>query len=133
MINVFIDTSIFVAEGYVKGKGIATLFDAAEEAKILILLPDITEHEIRQHLRMDVDKNPGTGRVKDLKKSFMYAVPDLRVRIDELLKVEVDSLITDVEKELDKLFDQACIVRLPLPKNCVKHLERTQTFLKSAK
>jgi hypothetical protein len=34
MINVFIDTSIFVAEGYVKGKGIVTLFDAAEEAKI---------------------------------------------------------------------------------------------------
>lgn len=33
MINVFIDTSIFVAEGYVKGKSIATLFDAAQEEK----------------------------------------------------------------------------------------------------
>ena len=31
MINVFIDTSIFVAEGYVKGKSIVTLFDAAQE------------------------------------------------------------------------------------------------------
>ena len=74
MINVFIDTSIFVAEGYVKGKGIATLFDAAEEAKILILLPDITEHEIRQHLRMDVDKNPGTGRVKDFPANVNFRI-----------------------------------------------------------
>lgn len=50
MINVFIDTSIFVAEGYVKGKSIATLFDAAQEEKIRILMPDITEYEIRRHL-----------------------------------------------------------------------------------
>lgn len=117
MINVFIDTSIFVAEGYVKGKGIATLFDAAEEAKIQILLPDITEHEIRSHLRMDVNKNPGTGKVKDLKKSFMYAVSGLRAHIDELLKVEVDALIADVEKELDRQFKNASVVRLPFPKD----------------
>ena len=117
MINVFIDTSIFVAEGYVKGKGIATLFDAAEEAKIQILLPDITEHEIRSHLRMDVNKNPGTGKVRDLKKSFMYAVSGLRAHIDELLKVEVDTLIADVEEELDGLLKNASVVRLPLPKD----------------
>ena len=66
---------------------------------------------------MDVEKNPGTGKVKDLKKSFMYAVSELRAHIDEMLKVEVDTLVADVEKELDKLFYQACVVRLPLPKD----------------
>lgn len=115
MLNVFIDTSVFVAEGYVKGKGIATLFDAAKEEKIQILLPDITEHEIRSHLRMDVEKNPGTGKVKELKKSFMYAVTDLRAHIDELLKVDAEALIADVEKELDRQFVTASVVRLPLP------------------
>lgn len=59
MINVFIDTSIFVSEGYIKGKSIATLFDAAQEEKIRILMPDITEYEIRRHLREDVKNKSG--------------------------------------------------------------------------
>lgn len=78
MINVFIDTSIFVAEGYAKGKSIATLFDAVQEEKIRILMPDITEYEIRRHLREDVKNESGRGQAKDLKKSFMYAIGDLR-------------------------------------------------------
>jgi predicted nucleic acid-binding protein len=63
MINVFIDTSVFVAEGFVKGKCIATLFDAAQAEMIHILMPDITEHEIRCHLHEEVEKkrNGGTG------------------------------------------------------------------------
>lgn len=59
MINVFIDTSIFVSEGYVKGKGIATLFDAAQEEKIRIFMPDITEYKIRRHLHKDVKNKSG--------------------------------------------------------------------------
>ena len=43
MINVFIDTSIFVAEGYVKEKSIATLFDAAQEEKISQLVEQKTQ------------------------------------------------------------------------------------------
>lgn len=117
MLNVFIDTSVFVAEGYVKGKGITTLFEAAKEEKIQILLPDITEHEIRSHLQKDVEQNPGTGKVKELKRSFMYAVSELRAHIDELLKVESETLIADVEKELDRQFASASVVRLPLPKD----------------
>ena len=59
MINVFIDTSIFVSESYVKGKGIATLFDAAQEEKIRIFMPDITEYKIQRHLHKDVKNKSG--------------------------------------------------------------------------
>lgn len=114
MINVFIDTSIFVSEGYVKGKSIATLFEAAWEEKINILMPDITEHEIRKHLRMDVAKKSGRGATDELKKSFMYAVDDLRPHIENLMTVEIEALISMVEKELDKQFKRGNIERLTL-------------------
>lgn len=120
MINVFIDTSIFVSEGYVKGKSIATLFEAAWEEKINILMPDITEHEIRKHLRMDVVKKSGRGATDDLKKSFMYAVDDLRPHIEKLMTVEIEALTTMVEKELDKQFKRANIERLPFTKDGYK-------------
>lgn len=116
MINVFIDTSIFVAEGYVKGKSIATLFEAAQEEKIHILMPDITEYEIRRHLHEDVEKKSGRGHTEELKKSFMYAVGDLRKHIESLMAVDVDSLTEMVEKELDLQFSRADIERLSLPK-----------------
>lgn len=85
MINDFIDTSIFVAEGFVKGKSIATLFDAAREEKIHILMPDITEHEIRKHLHEEVNKLNGSKAAENLKKSYMYAVAELRPLIEKLM------------------------------------------------
>lgn len=117
MINVFIDTSIFVSEGYVKGKSIATLFDAAQEEKIRILMPDITEYEIRRHLREDVKNKSGRGQAEELKKSFMYAIGDLRKHIEELMVVDVESLTDMVEKELDLQFSRADIERLSLSKD----------------
>lgn len=117
MINVFIDTSIFVSEGYVKGKSIATLLEAARAEKIHILMPDITEHEIRKHLRQDVEKLSGRGATQDLKKSFMYALDDLRPLIEALMDVTIEELIERVEKELDKQFVRADIERLPLTKD----------------
>jgi hypothetical protein len=47
---------------------------------------------------MDVNKNPGIGKVKDLKKSFMYAVSDLRVFIDDLLG-EVDQIFAELHRD----------------------------------
>ena len=117
MINVFIDTSIFVSEGYLKGKSIATLLEAARAEKIHILMPDITEHEIRKHLRQDVEKLSGRGATQDLKKSFMYALDDLRPHIEALMDVTVEKLLEHVEKELDKQFVRADIERLSLTKD----------------
>lgn len=117
MINVFIDTSVFVAEGFVKGKSIATLFEAAREEKIHILMPDITEHEVRRHLAEEVEIHSGTKQVEKLKTSYMYALSTLRAHIEKLMEVTVESLLVDVESELDKYFKLAKIERLPLQKD----------------
>ncbi len=117
MINVFIDTSVFVAEGFVKGKSIATIFEAAREEKIHILMPDITEHEIRRHLAEEVEKHNGTKQVEKLKPSYMYALSGLRPHIEKLMEVTVESLIACVESELDKYLKLANIERLPIRKD----------------
>lgn len=114
MINVFIDTSIFVSEGFVKGKSIATLFEAAREEKIRILMPDITEHEIRKHLHVEVKKSNGEKAVEKLKKSYMYAVTEFRSYIEKLMDVTAEALAISVEKELDRQFNMAAIERLAL-------------------
>lgn len=117
MINVFIDTSIFIAECFVKGKSISTLFEAAFDEKIHILLPDITECEVRRHLREDVEKRSGVSVPEKLKKSYMYAALELRPLIDKLLAVDVEKLIPMVEKELDKQFSRANVERLVVQKD----------------
>lgn len=117
MINVFIDTSIFIAECFVKGKSISTLFEAAFDEKIHILLPDITECEVRRHLREDVEKRSGVSVPEKLKKSYMYAALELRPLIDKLLAVDVEKLIPMVEKELDKQFSRANVERLIVQKD----------------
>ncbi len=117
MINVFIDTSIFIAECFVKGKSISTLFEAAFDEKIHILLPDITECEVRRHLREDVEKRSGVSVPEKLKKSYMYAASELRLLIDKLLAVDVEKLFPMVEKELDKQFSRANVERLIVQKD----------------
>ena len=114
MINVFIDTSIFVSEGFVKGKSIATLFEAAREEKIRILMPDITEHEVRKHLYVEVKKSNSEKAVEKLKKSYMYAVTEFRSYIEKLMDVTAEALAISVEKELDRQFNKAAIERLAL-------------------
>ena len=117
MINVFIDTSIFVSEAFVKGKSIATIFKAAQEEKIHILMPDITEHEIRRHLREEVEKNNGSKTAEKLKKSYMYAVEGLRTYIEKLMEVTAESLVVSVEKEFDRQLKKAHIERIALTKD----------------
>lgn len=117
MINVFIDTSIFVNEGFVKGKSIATIFQAAQEEKIHILMPDITEHEIRRHLREEVEKNSGAKSVEKLKKSYMYAVDELRTYIEKLMEVTTGALVVSVEKEFDYQLKRAYVERIALTKD----------------
>lgn len=114
MINVFIDTSIFISEGFVKGMSIATIFKSAQEGIIHILMPDLTEHEIRCHLREEVEKNNGTNTAEKLKKSYMYAVDELREYIEKLMEVKAESLVVSVEKEFDRLLKQANVERIEL-------------------
>lgn len=117
MINVFIDTSIYVSEGFVKGKSIVTLFEAAREDKIRILMPDITEHEVRGHLWEEVEKNNGFKSAEKLKKSYMYAVEELRTYIEKLMEVTAESLVVSVEKEFDHQLNKAHIERIALSKD----------------
>lgn len=117
MINVFIDTSIFISECFVKGKSISTLFEAAWDEKIHILLPDITECEVRRHLKEEVENRSGIGVPEKLKKSYMYAASELRPLIDKLLAVDAEKLVPMVEKELDKQLDRAHVERLVVQKD----------------
>lgn len=54
-----------MSEGFVKGKSIATLLEAAREEKIRILMPEITEHEVRKHLHEEVKKSNGENLLND--------------------------------------------------------------------
>lgn len=117
MINVFIDTSIFISECFVKGKSISTLFEAAWDEKIHLLLPDITECEIRRHLKEEVENRSGIGIPKELKKSYMYAASELRPLIDQLLAVDLEKLIPMVEQEFDRQFSRTNVERLVVQKD----------------
>ena len=117
MINVFIDTSIFVAEGYVKGRNIATLFDAARDEKIRILMPDVTDFEIHRHLHEDVVKNHGRNHVKELKRSFMYAVDDCMAHIEALAEIDEETIEAKVKEKLDANLSGKGVLLLTLSKD----------------
>ena len=93
---------------------LTTDFDAAQAEMIHILMPAITEHEIRCHLREEVEKNNGGKFTEKLKSSYMYALDDLRAHIEALMAVYAISLIERVEDELDHQLYRADIERLPL-------------------
>ena len=114
MINVFIDTSVFVAEGYVKGRSIVTLFDAAQDEKIRILLPDVTNFEIHRHLHEDVVKNHGHNHVKELKKSFMFAVDECMAHIEALAEIDEETVEAKVKEKLDAHLSGKGMLRLTL-------------------
>lgn len=114
MINVFIDTSIFVAEGYVKGRSIVTLFDAAHDEKIRILLPDVTDFEIQRHVHDDVAKNHGRNHVKELRRSFIYAVDECMAHIDALAEIDEETIEAKVKEKLNAQLSGKGVLRLTL-------------------
>ena len=114
MINVFIDTSIFVAEGYVKGRSITTLFDAAQDEKIRILLPDVTDFEIQRHLHEDVMKYHGRNHVKELRRSFMYAVDECMAHIEALAEIDEETIEAKVKEKLNAHLSGKGVLRLTL-------------------
>lgn len=46
MENIFIDTSVYKREGYIKGSTIRTLFDLVKKGMIRILMPELTRIEV---------------------------------------------------------------------------------------
>lgn len=63
MENIFIDTCIYQEGQFIASGKLKTLFDAAKEGRICILLPDITEREVLAHIEEQYEKNLQNGNI----------------------------------------------------------------------
>lgn len=71
MENIFIDTSVYKQEGYIKGSTIKSLFDLAKKCTIRILMPELTRIEVLRHLKKDTVGDGSKKALQTLEKSFI--------------------------------------------------------------
>ena len=99
--TIFIDTSVFISEGYFKSTGrVSKLFDLAKQGYIRILLPVITEKEWLKHFQTE------TKLVfPDLGRKLSLIGPNKRV--DQFLEQYSElKLYIDFDDEVRKSFDK---------------------------
>lgn len=116
MTNVFIDTSVFCSENFIKGTKIKTLFEAGEKSKIQILLPEITEKEVIKHLSSKVEEWNGANAIHKLESSFIEDAPGGAALIKKLKDLK-SKLPETIIKRFLSLLKSAKVVRIPLQKN----------------
>lgn len=109
MENVFIDTSLYKSQRYIIGKPIIALYELAQKKEIRILLPELTKYEVKRHLREDVEKEGGKGKIGDLQKGYWGMVPKARKAIDLLSGMEY-KIVPEIEKILDNHLKDAEII-----------------------
>lgn len=108
---VFIDTSIY-EEGQFVGSGtLKTLYDAAKEGYISILLPDITEREVLSHI--DAKMNAEKERLEKHLSSIIKHLEPIREKLEEIVKQSETAAQEMKDMFLEKL-KSARICRLPL-------------------
>ena len=112
--NIFIDTCIY-QEGqfFVSGK-LKTLFDAAKEGRICILLPDITEREVLAHIEEQM--NAEHEKLKRQATSMLKHLEPLRKKLDEAVKLSATAAKDMKERFLSQL-KTAKVRRIPLQEN----------------
>lgn len=112
--NIFIDTCIY-QEGqfFVSGK-LKTLFDAAKEERICILLPDITEREVLAHIE---DKlNDEHEKLKKQASSILKHLEPLHKKLEEVVKLS-ETAANDMKEQFLKQLKIAKVRRIPLQEN----------------
>lgn len=99
--TIFIDTSVFISEGYFKSTGrVSKLFDLAKQGYIRILLPVITENEWFKHFQAETKLDfPDVGR----KLSLIGA----NKKVEEFLEQYSElTLHLDFDEQIKKSFEK---------------------------
>lgn len=111
---VFIDTSIY-EEGQFVGSGtLNTLYDAAKEGYISILLPEITEREVLAHI--DAKMNAEKEKLEKHLSSIMKHLEPIRDRLEEIVK-QSETAAQEMTDMFLKELKSARVRRLPLQEN----------------
>lgn len=111
---IFIDTCIY-QEGqfFVSGK-LKTLFYAAKEERICILLPDITEREVLAHIEDRM--NEEHDKLKRLSSSMLKHLDPLRKKLEEAVKLSATAA-NDIKEQFLTQLKVSKVVRIPLQEN----------------
>lgn len=108
---VFIDTCIY-EEGQFVGSGtLKTLYDAAKEGYIRILLPDITEREVLAHI--DAKMNAEKEKLEKHLSSIMKYLEPIRDRLEEIV-AQSETAAQEMTDMFLKELKSAKVCRLPL-------------------
>lgn len=108
---VFIDTCIY-EEGQFVGSGtLKTLYDAAKEGYIRILLPDITEREVLAHI--DAKMNAEKEKLEKHLTSIMKYLEPIRDRLEAIVK-QSETAAQEMTDMFLKELKSAKVCRLPL-------------------
>lgn len=108
---VFIDTCIY-EEGQFVGSGtLKTLYDAAKEGYIRILLPDITEREVLAHI--DAKMNAEKEKLEKHLSSIMKYLEPIRDRLEAIVK-QSETAAQEMTDMFLKELKSAKVCRLPL-------------------
>lgn len=118
MENIFIDTSIY-EEGQFIGSGtLKTLFDAAKERHVRIILPIITEHEVLGHIQEKI--NAECAKLKRQLASPLKHIEPLYSKLEDVVK-HTETAVEDMKKMFLKQLEVSNIYRLPLQENIDLH------------
>lgn len=108
---VFIDTCIYEEGQFVASGTLKTLYDAAKEGYISILLPDITEREVLAHI--DAKMNAEKEKLEKHLSSIMKHLEPIRNRLEEIVK-QSETAAQEMTDMFLKELKSARVCRLPL-------------------
>lgn len=114
MENIFIDTCIYQEGQFIASGKLKTLFDAAKEQRICILLPDITEREVLAHIEEQL--NAEHEKLKSRATSMLKHLEPLRKMLEEAVKLSETAANNMKEQFLEQLYI-ARVCRIPLQEN----------------
>lgn len=114
MENIFIDTCIYQEGQFIASGKLKTLFDAAKEGRICILLPEITEREVQAHIEEQM--NAEHEKLKRQAASMLKHLEPLRKMLEEVVKLSATAA-TDMKELFLTQLKAAKVHRIPLQEN----------------
>ena len=112
--NIFIDTCIYQEGQFFASGKLKTLFDAAKEERIYILLPDITEREVLAHIEGKL--NDEHEKLKKQASSMLKHLEPLRKKLEEVVKLS-ETAANDIKEQFLTQLKVAKVRRIPLQEN----------------
>lgn len=112
--NIFIDTCIYQEGQFFASGKLKTLFDAAKEERICILLPYITEREVLAHIEEQM--NAEHEKLKRQASSMLRHLEPLHKKLEEAVQLSATAA-TDMKERFLKQLKTSKVRRIPLQEN----------------